>query len=212
MIRVLVVDDHEVVRAGLQLLLGRFDDVDCVGQAADGALAIAEVARLKPDVVLMDLSMPGIDGVAATKVIAAEQPQCRVVVLTTFADTDHVSAAIDAGALGYLLKDADAAALHEAIRAAHRGEAPLDPRAAMSLISARRGNRPGESAAANGTALTTREREVLALVGQGLSNRLIARRLGISEKTVKTHLTSVFAAIGVSDRVQAALWWTQHGS
>lgn len=210
MIRVLVVDDHEVVRAGLQLLLGRFDDVQCVGQAADGAQAISEVDRLHPDVVLMDLSMPGVDGVAATRAIAAAQPQCRVVVLTTFADTDHVSAAIDAGALGYLLKDADAPALHEAIRAAHRGQAPLDPRAALSLISARRGPRPVQPGTGSTPALTAREREVLALVGEGLSNRLIARRLGISEKTVKAHLTSVFAAIGVSDRVQAALWWAQN--
>jgi DNA-binding NarL/FixJ family response regulator len=198
-IRVLVVDDHDVVRAGLRLLLGGFDDVDCLAEAVDGEEAVRLVAALQPDVVLMDLSMPVLDGVAATARIVEHHPAVRVVVLTTVADRTKVTAAIDAGAVGFLLKDADPATLHEGIRAAARGEAPLDPRAALALIDRRR------TTAA--PALTARETEVLALVGEGLSNRLIARRLGIAEKTVKTHLTSVFTTIGVSDRTQAALWW-----
>ncbi|MCU0284024.1 MAG: response regulator transcription factor [Candidatus Nanopelagicales bacterium] len=220
-IRVLLVDDHEVVRVGLRLLLGRFDDLQVVGEAADGAAAVAQVGALQPDVVLMDLSMPGMDGVTATSAIAAEHTAVHVVALTTFADREHVTAAIDAGAVGFLLKDVDPGALADAVRAAARGEAPLDPRAALSLIDRRRGTAaagrdarptPGSGPVASGGAgeLTAREREVLALVGQGLSNRLIARRLGIAEKTVKAHLTHVFAVIGVTDRVQAALWWQRH--
>jgi DNA-binding NarL/FixJ family response regulator len=201
-IRVLVVDDHDVVRAGLRLLLGSFDDVECVGDAADGERAIELAGRLDPDVVLMDLSMPGIDGVTATARILDQHPGVRVVVLTTVADRSKVTAAIDAGAVGFLLKDTDPLTLHEGLRAAHRGEAPLDPRAALALIDRRRTTTEPQ--------LTTREREVLALVGDGLSNRLIARRLGIAEKTVKTHLTRVFTAIGVTDRTQAALWWQRH--
>ena len=205
MIRVMIVDDHEVVRAGLAMLLERFDDLLLVGEAPDGAAAIAMAAQCAPEVVLMDLSMPGVDGVQATREIVAQSPDVRVVVLTTFADRTHVTEAIDAGAVGFLLKDADPEALGGAIRAAHRGEAPLDPRAALALIDRRR------EPAAPAVELTPREREVLQLVGEGLSNRLIARRLGISEKTVKTHLTSVFTTIGVIDRVQAALWWERHG-
>lgn len=205
MIRVMIVDDHAVVRAGLAMLLGRFDDLLLVGEAADGAAAIELVTQCTPDVVLMDLSMPGVDGVQATRQIVASSPDVRVVVLTTFADRTHVTEAIDAGAVGFLLKDADPETLGGAIRAAHRGEAPLDPRAALALIDRRR------EPAAPTVELTPREREVLQLVGEGLSNRLIARRLGISEKTVKTHLTSVFTTIGVSDRVQAALWWQRNG-
>lgn len=206
MIRVLIVDDHEVVRAGLALLLGRFDDLELVGAASDGATAIAMALQRAPDVVLMDLSMPGVDGVQATRTIMERCPGVHVVVLTTFADQAHVTAAIEAGAVGFLLKDADPGTLSQAIRAAHRGEAPLDPRAARALIDSRR-----ESTSPSGAELTLREREVLGLVGAGLSNRLIARRLGIAEKTVKAHLTRVFAAIGVTDRVQAALWWERHG-
>lgn len=202
MIRVLVVDDHDVVRAGLRLLLGGFDDVECVGEAADGGQAVELAGTLQPDVVLMDLSMPGVDGITATGRIAEQHPDVRIVVLTTVADRTKVTAAIDAGAVGFLLKDADPSTLHEGIRAAHRGEAPLDPRAALALIDRRR--------TAPEPQLTAREREVLALVGEGLSNRLIARRLGIAEKTVKTHLTSVFTTLGVTDRTQAALWWQRH--
>jgi DNA-binding NarL/FixJ family response regulator len=167
----------------------------------------------------MDLSMPGMDGVEATARLTAEHPSVRVVVLTTFADRDHVTAAIDAGAVGFMLKDADPGALADAVRSAARGEAPLDPRAALALIDRRRGpgdpgtiSPPEHQAPPGGEpSLTAREWEVLALIGEGLSNRLIARRLGIAEKTVKAHLTSVFGQIGVTDRVQAALWWSRHG-
>jgi len=220
-IRVLVVDDHEVVRAGLRMLLGRATGIEVVGDAADGSQAVEAVALWAPDVVLMDLSMPGMDGVEATARVTAEHPSVRVVVLTTFADRDHVTAAIDAGAVGFMLKDADPGALADAVRSAARGEAPLDPRAALALVERRRNpaapvdGRPGaagaHSAAPGEPHLTTREWEVLALIGEGLSNRLIARRLGIAEKTVKAHLTSVFGQIGVTDRVQAALWWSRHG-
>ncbi len=137
-IRVLVVDDHEVVRAGLRMLLGRAAGIEVVGEAADGAAAQAAVALTAPDVVLMDLSMPGMDGVEATARLTAEHPSVRVVVLTTFADRDHVTAAIDAGAVGFMLKDADPGALADAVRSAARGEAPLDPRAALALIDRRR--------------------------------------------------------------------------
>lgn len=218
-IRVLVVDDHEVVRAGLRMLLGGVPGIEVVGEAADGTAAQEAVALTTPDVVLMDLSMPGMDGVEATARLTAEHPSVRVVVLTTFADRDHVTAAIDAGAVGFMLKDADPGALADAVRSAARGEAPLDPRAALALIDRRRGPvepgtiSPPEHPAPPGgePSLTAREWEVLALIGEGLSNRLIARRLGIAEKTVKAHLTSVFGQIGVTDRVQAALWWSRHG-
>lgn len=223
-IRLVLVDDHEVVRAGLRMLLSGLSDLEVVGEAADGAQALDVVSVTEPDVVVMDLSMPGMDGVAATARICAEHPQVGVLVLTTFADRDHVTAAIDAGALGYVLKDADPATLAGAIRAAARGESPLDPRAARMLLVRRRAGGDGDGptsatpAAGNGATdratadLTARELEVLSLVGQGLSNRLIARRLGISEKTVKAHLTRVFTQVGVTDRVQAALWWQRHGS
>lgn len=202
MIRVLLVDDHQVVRAGLGLLLGQFADIDCVGQAADGAEAVTLAGQVRPEVILMDLSMPGMDGVAATREVLTILPGARIVALTTFADRSHVTAALDAGAVGYLLKDSDAATLHAAIVAAAGGQAPLDPRAARVLVEERRSPRP-----AAGPKLTEREQQVLALLADGLSNRLIARRLGISEKTVKTHLTNIFATLMVADRVQAALWW-----
>jgi DNA-binding NarL/FixJ family response regulator len=224
-IRIVLVDDHEIVRAGLRMLLGRYPDLEVVGEASDGEQALAVVAEQAPDVVIMDLSMPGMDGVTATARIVAEDPRARVLVLTTYADRDHVTAAIDAGAAGYTLKDADPTTLAAAIRSAARGEAPLDPRAARAILDRQRaasssgplaGASSGDApAAAAGTAaadLTAREREVLELVGAGLSNRLIARRLGISEKTVKAHLTRVFAQVGVTDRVQAALWWQRNGT
>ena len=212
-IQIVVVDDHEVVRAGLRMLLSRFPDLDLVGEAGDGELALTVVDQTQPDVVLMDLSMPGMDGVTATARLAVDHPEVRVVALTTFADRDHVTAAIDAGAVGYLLKDSDPDALAGAIRAAARGEAPLDPRAALVLLDRRRstdGRSADRGQGGSGARLSAREREVLELVGQGLSNRLVARRLGIAEKTVKAHLTNVFAHIGVTDRVQAALWWERN--
>lgn len=204
MIRVLVVDDHAVVRDGLELLLERFESVTCVGAAADGAEAVARAGELSPDVVLMDLSMPVMDGIEATRRIVDADPAVAVVVLTTFADDRHVMEAIDAGAVGYLLKDSGPDQLLAGVEAAARGESPLDPKVAGALMASRR-RPPGPE-----VTLTAREREVLALVAQGLANKAIARRLGISEKTVKAHLTSVFAALDVTDRTQAALWAERH--
>ena len=203
-IRVLVVDDHAVVRDGLELLLGRFARVSCVGTAADGSEAVSLVDELRPDVVLMDLSMPGTDGIEATRQVRSSHPEVAVLVLTTFADDRHVMAAVDAGAVGYLLKDSGPEQLLAGIEAAARGESPLGPRVAGALMTSRREAAPPE------VSLTAREREVLALVVEGMANKQIARRLGISEKTVKAHLTSVFAALGVSDRTQAALWAERH--
>lgn len=199
MIRVLVVDDHAVVRRGLVQLLDQAEGIEVVGQAADGAEAVAAQAGDPADVVLMDLQMAGMDGVSATRALVAADPQVQVLVLTSFSDTDRILGALDAGALGYVLKDAEPDDLIDAVRAVARGESPLHPRAARLLLTARRGG-------PRGAALTPREREVLALVREGLANKQIARRLGISERTVKAHLTAIFAALGVQDRTQAALW------
>ena len=205
MIRVVVVDDHAVVRHGLQQLLATEPDIDVVGMAADGAEAVALLASASPDVFLMDLSMPVVDGVEATRRILAIAPEARVVVLTSFAERQRVLDAIEAGALGYVLKDAAPDEVLSAVRSAAAGGSPLDPRAARVLLDARR-NGPGPK----GGQLTDREREVLRLVAEGLANKQIARRLGIAERTVKAHLTSVFQAIGVTDRTQAALWAQRH--
>lgn len=202
-IRVVLVDDHAVLRSGLEQLLSGEPDLEVVGTAADGSAALEEVRRTRPDVVLMDLQMPGTDGVSATRQIVAEGGP-DVLVLTSFSDADRIVAALDAGAVGYLLKDADPDDIIEGVRAVARGESPLHPRAARQLLGARH-------AAATEVDLTPRENEVLVLVRQGLANKQIARRLGISERTVKAHLTSVFASIGVVDRTQAALWAERRG-
>ena len=204
MIRVVIADDHAVVRHGLAELLSTFDGVELAGEAADGDAAVELCARERPDVVLMDLEMPAVDGIEATRQIKADQPDVAVVVLTSFSDRERILQAIDAGAAGYLLKDVEPAELVKAIESAARGDAPLDPRAARTILGARR-------AAAPAAELSDREREVLMLVAEGLPNKLIARRLDISEKTVKAHLTSVFREIGVTDRTQAALWAERHG-
>ena len=201
MIRVLVVDDHPVLRSGLEQLVSGADDMEVVGTAADGAAALEQVKRTAPDVVLMDLQMPGVDGVTATRTILAETTGSQVLVLTSFSDGERIVAALDAGAVGYLLKDADPDDVLDGIRAVSRGESPIHPRAARELLGARSGGAPGTS-----VQLTPREIEVLTLVLQGLANKQIARRLGITERTVKAHLTSTFSRIGVRDRTQAALW------
>ncbi len=202
MIDVLLVDDHALMRAGLTALFNGAEDMRVVGTAADGAEALERVRELLPDVVLMDLSMPGIDGAEATRRMTAEHSDVQVLVLTSFADGDHVTRALDAGAAGYLLKDADPSVLVEAVRAVASGQSPLDPRVARTYLSTRRGGTNPD--------LTDREREVLALVGTGMANKQIARRLGIREGTVKAHLTSVFQRIGVRDRTAAALWAREH--
>jgi DNA-binding NarL/FixJ family response regulator len=204
MIRVAVVDDHAIVRNGLVQLLRSDPDLEVVGSAADGEAAVVLCVEHHPDVALMDLSMPGIGGVEATRQITDQAPGVQVVVLTSFVDREHVVDALDAGAIGYLLKDAEPDELIRGIHAAARGESPLDPRAARTMLSAQRTPDPLD-------ALTDREREVLVLVAEGLPNKQIARRLEISEKTVKAHLTSVFRAIGVNDRMQAGLWARRNG-
>ena len=204
MIRVVVADDHAVVRAGLVQLLATFADVELVGAAGDGEEVVALSAERQPDVVLMDLEMPVLDGIEATRRIRIAQPGVAVVVLTSFSDRERILRALDAGAAGYLLKDAEPAELRRAIEAAARGEAPLDPKAARALLSARAGPTAVQS-------LSEREREVLAMVAEGLPNKLIARELAISEKTVKAHLTKVYREIGVTDRTQAALWAQRNG-
>jgi DNA-binding NarL/FixJ family response regulator len=206
MIRVVIVDDHEVVRAGLQQLAEGFDDVEIVGVAADGAQAVEECARTAPDVALIDLEMPGMDGIEATRHIKEASPATNVVVFTYFSDRERIVKALDAGATGYLLKDADPRELHAGIRAAAEGGVPLHPTAAAAMLEER-----SEGGSRARGELSSREREVLVLVGSGLANKQIARRLGITEKTVKTHLTKIFQTIGVTDRTQAALWAERNG-
>jgi DNA-binding NarL/FixJ family response regulator len=206
MIRVVLADDHAMVRLGLEQLLDGVEGIEVVGSAGDGAEAVSLVHQHKPDVVLMDLQMPDVDGVQATRQIVISDPTVQVVVLTSFSDSERIVAALDAGAVGYLLKDADPDDLLDGIRAAARGESPLHPKAARQLLTARTASRGGGP-----VDLTPRETEVLSLVRQGLANKQIARRLGISERTVKAHLTSTFQRIGVADRTQAALWAERHG-
>jgi DNA-binding NarL/FixJ family response regulator len=203
-IRVVVADDHELVRAGLVELLGAAQDIEVIAAAPDGETALEIVSRQHPEVVLMDLSMPGIGGIEATRRILVENPLVRVVVLTSFSDSSEVLGALDAGAVGYMLKDASPDELRGGVRAAARGESPLSPKAANAVLAAR-------DEAQRIPELSVREREVLGCVAAGLPNKLIARRLEISEKTVKAHLTSIFQQIHVTDRTQAALWAQQHG-
>ncbi len=204
MIRVLLVDDHKLVRAGLQSLIESTDDLDVVGAASDGAEAVELVDALAPDIVLMDLSMPGVDGIEATRRIVAAHPEVQVLVLTSFSDGERVRRALDAGAVGYLLKDADPQDLLDGVRAVVRGESPLDPRAARAMLQTR--------PAARGDDLTDREREVLELITKGMANKQIAHALNISDSTVKAHVGSIFQRIGVADRTSAAIWAERNAS
>jgi DNA-binding NarL/FixJ family response regulator len=202
-VRVLLVDDHALVRGALAGLLDAEPDLTVVGAAANGAEAVTLVTADPPDVVLMDLSMPVLDGVEATRQILARAPDVQVLVLTTFSDRTRVADALAAGAIGYLLKDAEPADVVAGVRAAARGESPLDARVARVLISG--ANRPDPAAG-----LSSREQEVLRLVARGMANKQVARALGITERTVKVHLGNVFRRIGVSDRTSAALWARDH--
>ena len=204
MIILVIADDHRVVRTGLEQLVGTFDDVEVVGAGANGEEAVDICAAARPNVALIDLEMPILDGIEATRRIRGVSPATNVIIFTSFSDRERILGALDAGAVGYLLKDAEPEEIHRAIRAAIRGEAPLAPKAAAALLAAR-------SVASPTHDLTEREREVLRLVATGFANKQIARRLGISEKTVKGHLTHVFQAIGVTDRTQAALWAERNG-
>lgn len=217
MITLALADDHRVVRLGLEALVGTFDDVELVGSADGGAAAIALCREKSPDVLLLDLSMPEVDGVAVARSLTEHGLPTRVVIFTSFSDREGIVRALDAGAIGYLLKDAEAAEIHAAVRAAARGEAPLTPRAAMELLRQRQpvglvSERPAQGSARPQVELTDRERQVLGLLADGLANKQIARRLGISEKTVKGHLTNLFQRIGVADRTQAALWAERTGA
>jgi two-component system, NarL family, response regulator LiaR len=200
-IRVLIVDDHAVVREGLQAFLELQERIEVAGQAADGEDAVEAAVRLRPDVILMDLVMPRLDGVAAMRSLRESVPDARVIVLTSFLDDDKLLPALRAGAAGYLLKNTEPREVARAVRAAHAGEALLDPVVAARLV---------ETLAASGAEepldrLTPREREVLVLIGRGLPNKRIARELEVSEKTVKTHVGHVLAKLGVGDRTQAAV-------
>jgi DNA-binding NarL/FixJ family response regulator len=194
-IRLLIVDDHPVVRDGLSGMFGGEEDVEVVGQAADGAEAVRRARGLRPDVILMDLRMPGMDGVAAIAALAAAGSSARVLVLTTFDTDSDVLPAIEAGATGYLLKDSPRAELLRAVRAAARGESVLSPSVATRLV--------GQVRAPAQDPLSQRELEVLGLVARGSTNREAAARLFISEATVKTHLLHVYAKLGVNDRAAA---------
>jgi DNA-binding NarL/FixJ family response regulator len=207
MITVALVDDHSLVRHGLEQLLQEADGIEVIGTAGDGSQAIELVREKTPDVVLMDLQMPGTDGVTATREITARFPDTKVVVLTSFSDSGRIVAALDGGAIGYLLKDTEPEALIRGIREAAQGDSPLHPRAARELLTARRAGVAG----AGPVELTPREVEVLTMVRQGLANKQIARRLGITERTVKAHLSSAFQRIGARDRTQAAIWAERHG-
>jgi two-component system, NarL family, response regulator LiaR len=216
-IRILVVDDHAVVREGLRAFLALQEGFEIVGEAADGEEAIERAGELEPDVILMDLVMPKLDGVSAMRELrrrgGGREHAPRVIVLTSFLDDDRLLPALEAGAAGYLLKNSQPAELARAVRAAHAGEAIIDPTAAARLVDALSDrDRSGPGVDGGGLEqLTNRERDVLTLIAQGRSNKRIALELGISEKTVKTHVGHVLAKLGVTDRTQAALLAVQHG-
>jgi len=214
-IRVLVADDQAAVREGLATLLDLTPGIEVVGQARDGAQALQLVAEHAPDVVLMDLHMPGVDGIAATERVTAEHPGTRVVVLTTYADDSSIQRALRAGALGYLTKDADRVQIARAVQAAANGQSVLDEAVQRKLVAALTSPSAAavDTAAAvnNQVSLTTREAEVLRLIAAGKSNPEIARELFVSEATVKTHINHVFAKTGARDRAQAVRFAYQHG-
>ncbi|MFD0357613.1 response regulator [Streptomyces sp. NPDC127110] len=207
-IRVLLVDDHQVVRRGLRTFLEVQEDIEVVGEAADGAEGTARAEELRPDVILMDVKMPGTDGIEALRRLRDLENPARVLIVTSFTEQRTVVPALRAGAAGYLYKDIDPDALAGAIRSVHAGHVLLQPEVAEALLAAQDdqsgpGGRPG--------ALTDREREVLGLIADGRSNREIARTLVLSEKTVKTHVSNILMKLDLSDRTQAALWAVRHG-
>ena len=203
-IRLLLVDDHTVVRRGLQMVLSLEPDLEIVGEAADGREALEQVAQLQPDVVLMDLLMPVMTGVEAIRAIKGDSPEVEVVALTSVLEDKLVVEAIEAGATGYLLKDTGPDVLVAAIRAAHRGEVHLDPKAKKRLVREVRTPEMRES-------LTARETEILRLVAKGMANREVAERLEVSEVTVKTHVSSILSKLGLQSRTQAALFALKEG-
>ena len=206
-IRVLLVDDHTVVRRGLRTFFDLTGDIQVVGEAGDGEQAIAEALRLKPDVILMDLMMPRTDGLTAIAAIKQAQPEIEIVAVTSFIEEDKVTAALEAGATGYLLKDAEAEEVAAAVRAAFAGETHLD--AAVARMLARR-MRERRSAPPQAEPLTQRELEVLSLVGHGASNKEIAGELFITERTARTHVSNILGKLGLASRTQAALYAVEH--
>ncbi len=205
-IRVLIADDHAVVREGLRTFIGLQEDLEVVGEAADGREAVAAAERLRPDVVLMDLVMPHLDGVEAIRRIRERRPSARVIVLTSFIEDTKLFPALHAGAAGYLLKDVEPRELSRAIRAVAAGEALLDPSVTARLL-----RELAEPERRKVDVLTERERQVLALIARGLSNKQIAAELVLSEKTVKTHVSHVLSKLQLTDRTQAALWAVRSG-
>ncbi|GAA0968616.1 response regulator transcription factor [Acrocarpospora macrocephala] len=203
-IRVLIADDHPIVRQGLRTFLEVQGDIEVVGEAADGAEAVALAASLDPDVLLLDLKMPGLSGLGALTELAARDLKVRAIILTSVSDRADVAPAMRAGAAGFLYKDVDPAALISAIRAVHGGQVLLAPEAADAMLD-------GPNPATTPILLTEREREVLTLIAAGRSNREIARELLVAEKTVKTHVSNVLMKLGVQDRTQAALYAVRHG-
>ncbi|MGH2390210.1 MAG: response regulator [Chloroflexota bacterium] len=204
--RVLLVDDHAVVRAGTRLFLEGYEDLEVVGEARDGVQALALTIDLRPDVVLMDLAMPTVDGVEATRRIKAAVQDVDVIVLTSFVEDDQVTAVIQAGAIGYVLKSADPAEIVTAIRAARRGEVHLDPAVARRLMQAMSKPKTPELA----EPLTEREREVLTLLARGAANKAIARELGVTEKTAKGHVGNILGKLGLTSRTQAVIYALRH--
>jgi DNA-binding NarL/FixJ family response regulator len=207
-IKVLIADDHPVVRQGLRTFLGIQDDIEVVGEAEDGASAVTLAESLDPDIVLMDLKMPGADGLAALTELRARGVKARVLVLTSVTERGHVLPAVQAGAAGYLYKDVDPQALVQAIRAVNDGHVLFAPDAAEAMLRDGSAERDDDRGLA---ALTEREREVLVHIARGRSNREIARALVVSEKTVKTHVSNLLMKLGVQDRTQAALYAVRHG-
>ena len=208
-IRVFVADDHAIVRRGIQAVLETTDDIELVGEAANGRQAVAAVATLQPDVILMDLVMPEMDGIEAIRQIRAQQPKARILVLTTFAGNDKIFPAIKAGAMGYHLKDASTEELVQAIRRVQRGEPSLHPDVARKLLQELAG--PPTERPLTPEPLTQREVEVLQLIAQGLDNQQIAGRLVISEATVRTHVSNILGKLHIASRTQAALYALREG-
>ncbi|MFB7664770.1 response regulator [Kitasatospora sp. NPDC056138] len=206
-IRVLLVDDHQVVRRGLRTFLEVQDDIEVVGEAADGAEGVARAQELLPDVVLMDLKMPGVDGIEALKLLKEQGSTARILIVTSFTEHRTMVPALRAGAAGYVYKDVDPEALAGAIRSVHAGHVLLQPELAEALLS---GDGPRTPQGRGGT-LTEREREVLGHIADGRSNREIARTLHLSEKTVKTHVSNILMKLDLADRTQAALWAVRNG-
>ncbi len=209
--RVLLVDDHQMFREGVRQILAMAGDVEVVGEAGDGAEAERKAAELAPDVVLMDLHMPGTDGLTAIRRIISRLPQVRVIALTAYRSDKHVFEALAAGAQGYILKDASAGELLRAIREVQSGRSLLDPQVAARLLSEFRRLAVRQTDAAPDTLLSAREVEILRLVAAGLTNKEIGARLCLAEKTVKNYLTSVFQKLGINDRVQAAIYAQRQG-